>query len=88
MDLQKTINEKEARILELKLWLNQTDYQRDKLVQKVVLHKQEMDADDIALDATTNAARAEINQLEQEVFELNAELVREMAEMEYNHEDN
>ena len=88
MDLQKTINEKEARILELKLWLNQTDYQRDKLVQKVVLHKQQMDADDIALDADTNAARAEINQLEQEVVELNAELVREMAEMEYNHEDN
>lgn len=81
--MQKTINEKEARILELKLWLNQTDYQRDKLVQKVVLHKQEMDADDIALDAGTNAARAEINQLEQEVVELNAELVREMAEMEF-----
>ena len=83
MDLQKTINEKEARILELKLWLNQTDYQRDKLVQKVVLHKQEMDANDIALDADTNAARAEINQLEQEVVELNAELVKEMAEMEF-----
>ena len=74
MNLQKTINEKEARILELKLWLNQTDYQRDKLVQKVVLHKQEMDADDIALDASTNAARAEINQLEQEVVELQAEI--------------
>lgn len=82
MDLQKTINEKEARILELKLWLNQTDYQRDKLVQKVVLHKQEMDADDIALDAETSAARAEINQLEQEVVELNVELARETAEME------
>lgn len=81
--MQKTINEKESRILELKLWLNQTDYQRDKLVQKVVLHKQEMDADDIALDASTSAARAEINQLEQEVVELNAELVREMAEMEF-----
>lgn len=81
--MQKTINKKESRILELKLWLNQTDYQRDKLVQKVVLHKQEMDADDIALDAGTNAARAEINQLEQEVVELNAELVRETAEMEF-----
>lgn len=86
--MQKTINEKEARILELKLWLNQTDYQRDKLVQKVVLHKQEMDADDIALDAETSAARAEINQLEQEVVELNAEIVREIAEMEHNYEDN
>jgi len=72
----------------LKLWLNQTDYQRDKLVQKVVLHKQEMDADDVELDAGTSAARAEINQLEQEVVELNAEIVREMAEIEYNHEDN
>lgn len=86
--MQKTINEKEAKILELKLWLNQTDYQRDKLVQKVVLHKQEMDADDIALDADTNASRAEINQLEQEVVELKSELVKEMAEMEYNHEAN
>lgn len=75
MDLQKIINEKESRILELKLWLNQTDYQRDKLVQKVVLHKQEMNVEDVELDVSTRAAREEINQLEQEVVELQKELV-------------
>ena len=74
------INQKQSRILELEAYLNSTDYH--------ILKKEE--GYDILQDIITTraAARAEVNQLEQEVVELQAEIIRETAEIEYNHEDN
>ena len=86
MDLQKLINSKESRIIELKTWLDKTEYQRAKVVQKIVIKHQVMSEDDNCIMRQTDAARAEINNLELEIIELQAEDLKEKAEMELTDE--
>ncbi len=69
MDLQKIINEKESRILELKHYLRDTDYH--------ILKQQEGYTIDDSILQQRAYARIEINQTEVEI-----ELIKEQTEQE------
>ncbi len=79
-DLQKLINEKQAEILEMKAFLNSTDYISLKKVEGYVVDE------DVILQR--RAARDRINKLELEIKELEVQLNNLTNNEEINHEDN
>lgn len=73
-DLQKLINEKQAEILEMKAFLNSTDYISLKKVEGYVVDE------DVILQR--RAARDRINKLEVEIGELEQEIIEMIANQE------
>ncbi len=73
-DLQKLINEKQAEILEMKAFLNSTDY--------ISLNKVEGYVVDEDVILQRRAARDRINKLEVEIGELEQEIIEMIANQE------
>jgi len=73
-DLQKLINEKQAEILEMKAFLNSTDYISLKKVEGYVIDE------DVILQRSI--ARERINQLEIEIRELEQEIIEMVTNQE------